>query len=695
MKAQKLCMLASAFSAAILSMGTAQAADVTTEDVKVTAGRVEQELMDVNMSVGVMTEDEIAQSSAKTIADMLDDIPGVEVQNDGSQGLKRISIRGMGTFRTVLMIDGQRITEHKSMSGTPILIDPSAVERIEVIKGPASVLYGSDAIGGAINIITKKHAERPLQGEAAVGLDTSGSGKTASGSIYGTASGWTYRLNASVENYGDLETPIGKAENTDFSSRSGSLFLAYDVNENIRIGGTLDTYDLDTNSGIQVNRDTYDDFYVKVPEWRRSKGALFYEQKNVSDYLARVRVDVFHQKTHKEMENRVYLSPMPPMKMHMDNAADNDLKQSGVSIQTDWTLGEHYIIAGYDFSYDDLDATSDYQNLVKTNKMPFFAGDQSLGHYDASQTQHALYVSAESPIGDTVKVNYGVRYNWVKGDADNLTYTYTVANGQTYGGPTTSSSHNSSSDGKAVFNLGTIWYPVDNLALRASWAQGYRFPIMQELYIDTAMGGSLTYANPQLKPETSDNFEIGARWNADHILLDAALFYSKTKDFISTVTVGEDISRYENISDSTSYGLEASVSLRDLPLNFEPYTDFTFMRRKNEQDGGISTYDSGISEITARYGVRWSGNHDGLGLHADAYAVSRSGSDEVNLTTGKLAQHIGGSTTYNLTAGVSFGPQKDYSLNVGLYNITDKLYTKSGSTYEAGRYFTVKLNARF
>ncbi len=113
MKAQKLCMLASAFSAAILSMGTAQAADVTTEDVKVTAGRVEQELMDVNMSVGVMTEDEIAQSSAKTIADMLDDIPGVEVQNDGSQGLKRISIRGMGTFRTVLMIDGQRITEHK------------------------------------------------------------------------------------------------------------------------------------------------------------------------------------------------------------------------------------------------------------------------------------------------------------------------------------------------------------------------------------------------------------------------------------------------------------------------------------------------------------------------------------------------------------------------------------------------------
>lgn len=156
MKAQKLCMLASALSAAILSMGTAQAADVTTEDVKVTASRVEKELMDVNMSVSVVTAEEIARSEARTIGELLKDIPGVRINNDGGQGIKRVGIRGENAFHTLVMIDGQKIAEHKSMSGSPMLIDPSMVERIEVIKGPASVLYGSDAIGGAINIITKK-----------------------------------------------------------------------------------------------------------------------------------------------------------------------------------------------------------------------------------------------------------------------------------------------------------------------------------------------------------------------------------------------------------------------------------------------------------------------------------------------------------------------------------------------------------
>ena len=93
--------IALAVSAALASIGAQAQESVRTEEVRVTASRVEQELMDVPMSVSVVTAQEIEQGSGKTVADFLDDIPGVEVQNDGSQGLKRLQIRGESPFRTV------------------------------------------------------------------------------------------------------------------------------------------------------------------------------------------------------------------------------------------------------------------------------------------------------------------------------------------------------------------------------------------------------------------------------------------------------------------------------------------------------------------------------------------------------------------------------------------------------------------
>ena len=185
-----------------------------------TASRVEQELMDVNMSVSVITQEEIRRSSARNVGELLEDIPGVRINNDGGQGMKRIKIRGEDAFRTLVMIDGQKVSEHKSMSGSPMLIDPSMIERIEVIKGPASVLYGSDAIGGAINIITKKGGTKPIEGEVSAGMNTSASGKNASGAIYGGIDGWKYRLSASIEDNDNLKTPKGEMENTYFTARS-------------------------------------------------------------------------------------------------------------------------------------------------------------------------------------------------------------------------------------------------------------------------------------------------------------------------------------------------------------------------------------------------------------------------------------------------------------------------------------------
>ena len=668
-----------------LSAGVVSAEDVVqTETVHVTASRVEQELLDVPMSVSVMTSEDIERESGKTVADYLDSIPGVEVQNDGSQGLKRIQIRGESTFRTLVMIDGQKVSEHKSMSGTPILVDPSQIERIEVIKGPASVLYGSDAIGGAVNIITKKGGRKPFEGYVTGGLDTSASGKTLAGGVAGHVNGWSYRINGSVEDFGELDTPVGKVENTEFTSRSGSLFLTYDINENIQVGGTFDTYDLESKSANQIGilEGSMRDFYVDIPEWKRSKGALFVDMKNLTDNLVRLRLDTFYQKTTKEMENLVQPTAMP---LSMQNWADNDLRQTGFSVQSDWQLGEHYLVAGYEYSHDDLDAQSRFTmagGMMDTRES-----------YDAKQETHSVYASAESPVTDEFTLNYGVRYTWVSGEATMKGQEHGMGGGAPYG------EKNDASDGHAVFNLGAVWRVLDDVALRASWAQGYRYPTMQELYITTQMGGGIAYANPDLKPETSDNFEVGVRWESERVSLDAALFYNMADDYITDVTVGtsgmySQITRFMNVGEATTYGLETTLSYA-LPYDLEPYVNLTLMRRKFEQNG-ISTYDSGTPEITSRLGVKWTPEWNGLHIRTDAYADVMSASDSSNLDpTDEEITHIGGATTFNLTGGVSFGKDDAYALDAGFYNIFDKKYTKSGSLYEPGRYFAVKFNAKF
>lgn len=665
---------------------------VELDEVKVTAGRVEQELMDVNMSVSVITQEEIRRSSARNVGELLEDIPGVRINNDGGQGMKRIKIRGEDAFRTLVMIDGQKVSEHKSMSGSPMLIDPSMIERIEVIKGPASVLYGSDAIGGAINIITKKGGTKPIEGEVSAGMNTSASGKNASGSIYGGIDGWKYRLSASMEDNDNLKTPKGDMENTYFTARSVSGFLSYDFTPDATVGASLDYYDLEFGSS-DVNMPG---FAVDVPKWSRFKTAVFGEFRNISDAFVRLRTDVFYQKSKKDMVNSVPgIEERPGMGSTpyvVQPMAYNTTNQYGFSLQTDWQLGErNYLIAGYELSYDDLSA----QSITTNSLLPIMGVDAVVGNYlyDGYQMTNAVYASMETQLPSDITLTYGARYTWVHTDMD---MTRIKGSNQITDGST--------SDGKLIFNAGLMWRASDNLSLRASYAQGYRAPILQELYVDTAMGqnSSYTYANPELKPETSDNFEIDVRWNSTYVSADIAAFYSEADDYIATLWNENALPKkgyqYSNVAEAKTFGIELTSSVRIAETGFEPYLTATWMRRQYQNGNGFSTYDTATPEFMLRYGVRWSGMHVGVGLRTDVFARSQTATeydDGIQNVTDSSSYRLGGYTTLNLTAGVDFGPKRQYSFDLGLYNIFDKGYQEQTSIYEPGRYFVAKLGARF
>lgn len=690
---------AAAVMAALAASSAATAQEVVTSDtVKVTASRVEQELQDVNMSVSVITAADIARSNARTVGELLKDVPGVQINNDGGQGIKRVGLRGENAFRTLVMIDGQKMAEHKSMSGSPLMIDPSQIERIEVIKGPASVLYGSDALGGAINIITKKGGTDGFNADVSVGMDTSSSGRQAAVSLSGQKDGWHYRLGAAYEKGEDLNTPAGDMEGTDFQSKAANLFLAYDINENNQVGFTLDHFDNEFNS-ISI---TTPGFYVHVPTWKRTKAGIFSESKNLNDYLVRLRLDAFYQKSEKDMTN--FVPQQGAMPMSLMPIANNEMDQYGFSAQADWQLGEnHYLITGYEFEYDKLDATSTtIYNMLMGRPYTY----DKVTPYNGNAQTHALFAAMEATYGDFI-LNYGARYTYVKSemDANQTVKTYrTYAAGMTMG-PVTTPSHNAGEssidssnaadnrhDDKVVFNAGVVYKGIENTTLRALWAQGFRTPILQELYVPTSMGSTgTTFNNPNLKPETSDNFEIGARYLGHGLMLDASVFLNLIDDYIATLPEGSN-SRYANVAKAKSFGLELAGSLR--LGDFEPYVTLTAMRRQYDNGQGYKTYNTATPNLWARYGVRWNRDVDGLNVHTDFYAHSQTAS-KYSEASGKNDYRLGGATTLNLTGGVAFGPQKQYQMDLGFYNIGDKKYQDATSIYEPGRYFAVKLNAHY
>lgn len=656
-------LLASAVLASFANVATSE--ELKTQSVKVTASRAERELMDVNMSVSVITQEEIKRSGARTVGELLQNVPGVRINNDGGQGIKRAMIRGNDAFQTLVLIDGQKISEQKSMSGSPFLIAPAMIERIEVIKGPASVLYGSEALGGVINIITKKGGDKAISGDVSIGYNSASKGRSGAASIYGAQHGWHYRVGVAADKNSALDTPAGEMPNSYFQSQAANLFLAYDLSDKTQLGATLDYYKLKFGSG----QFGYEGFAVDVPKWERYKLALFGEMKNITGNFVRARADVFYQSNDKEMINTVPggngMTVLP--------LADNSMDQYGLSLQTDWQLGaSHYLVAGYDYNRDNLNADSITQMRMRARLT-----EMGNRNYDGYQSKHGLYASMESQLPSDFALNYGVRYTRVYSDMDNLNR----RNG--------SKTHEKTSDGKAVFNAGLTWQGIEDLTLRAAFSQGYLFPLLQFLYVDTAMGqpSGSTLANPNLKPETSNNFEVGARFLHDGVSVDSTVFYTDSKDFITTRQISRTQSQYHNVAKAKTLGLELATSWDIQQSGVEPYLTLTVLDRRYIVDGRTSRR-TGQPSTYGQYGVRWNYPAAGAIWRLDAYGYSQN---RIKSTYYSL----GGATTWNVLAGVTLGKAEQFDVDLALYNLTDKEYRYDASIYEAGRSVALKFNARF
>ena len=687
----KLTKISAAVLTVCLGSTVALAAqDVYTKGVEVTATRVTRDLMDVPMSVGVVGEQEIAKKGTALVGRLVEDVPGVQLTTNGMPGQQYVKIRGEDVDRTVILIDGQRLFEQKSMIGTPILVDPSSIERIEVIKGPASVLYGSDAIGGVINIITKKGGDKPLQGSIGLSYDGSGDGFTQNASIYGSYNGWKYRLSGSNSDYKDFNAPDGVTMrgDSDFDTHSLSGFLSYDFTEDLTMGVTADWYKGNYNTPFPVGEeDTYNDFFVKIKPWERKKLGFFADAKNLNDYWARLRFDVYVQDTSKKMQNYIYPNTgNGPVSVQVNNFTDNTNKNVGISLQTEWQLGENnYLIAGTGFQTDDLDGATNTFTTMTMPGMPKPINTATYTDIEASQDTFYAFLSNETILPADLTATYGVRFTSVKTSLDK----YDIIGDTGY--PTGSDTSNNTS-----FNFGLVWRGIEDLAVRANWGQGFRVANAEDKYYLTTMGGGTIEPNPDLDPETSNNFELGARYTGDKLDLDVAAFLSLADDYINTKTIEDMKYRYENVGKATTYGVELTASY-ELPYNITPYASMTWMRRQFDYGGILGeTYDTGTPDFTYRAGVRFEHDFGLWTFTADTYARGATDRDEESESEGVITKtHHSGYTTANIELGALFGDERQYSVTAAVLNIFDKEYYVNDSLPEAGVHAVVTANARF
>ncbi len=631
----------------------------TTGHVEVTATRSTKDLMEVPMSVSVITSEEIEKSTALTVANLLSKLPGVSMRQANNVNADTVTIRGESVLRTLYLIDGQKFADIMSLDGTDIVIDLSTIERIEVIKGPASLLYGSDAMGGVVNFITKKGAGKPIQGSIRSSYSSATNGITTSLNVYGSVKDFDYRANISANKYNDYESFHEKLDNTNGEDYAGDLYLRYNLTDNLSVGGGY--LKVKTNYKYQNHLLTSSSVTSHTNiESSTTKYNTFIEAKQITDFFSRFYLNGYYQEFVKTVD--------PQYTDGSGSSGTNytsPTKSTGLTLQTDFIVTDDiFIIAGYDFVHESV-------------KIDRYASSGVLsGERYAEDNNHAAFILVEHTLPADFTLSYGARYTLVNSKLNKMT-AYSTSTGAL----STSRTPTEDTQSAPVFNIGLVWMGIDDLALRASWGQGFRVANLYEKYAEaySSMSGGTLMGDPDLNPETSNNFEIGARYYNGDLSVDLALFYTIANDYITSnssdaATDPDSYYYYKNYNEMKKWGVELEVSY-ELPFGITPYFTGAFVRR--QLDDGV--YNSGIPAFTGLGGARYKKNfvEEKFTLNADFYAQGQTQVDKN--TTQFQYTYLPSFATLNLSIGGDFGEKRDIFAQLELLNILDKRYNLGNS----------------
>ncbi|HGM5490142.1 TPA: ligand-gated channel protein [Serratia fonticola] len=652
----------SALILASLASGSALAQPADT--MVVTASGFQQRIQDSPATISVIPRQQLETRAYRDVTDALKDVPGVVVTGGGSSS--DISIRGMSSKYTLILIDGKRVDTRGTRPNSDNagieqgwLPPLQAIERIEVVRGPMSSLYGSDAMGGVINIITRKTSTTKawtgsLQGDATIQEDRD------SGDIFQTNA---YAAGALIDGL------LGLRVNGLFSHRGEDHFTNGFNEQRMRSGTAVfsltpdekNDFDFEIGRSLQDRNSTPG---KSVASESCRKGVC--KPNSSSDNLyTRNNYSITHNGTYDFGSSTSYIQ------REETNNPGRDMKMYNTifNTQTQFELGSHMLNLGGQYRYEKL---SDGGNQLE-------AAD---GLDQLTRWSWALFAEDEWALTNDFSLTTGIRM-----DQD-----------QNYGSHWTPRMYG-------------VWHLTEMWTVKGGVSAGYRSPDLRQSSANWGQitGGGVSngiiVGNPNLKPEKSISEEVGILWdNQEGLNAGITLYNTDFKDKITEVrrcnssedpacTIGNTtydfVSDRVNVDKANMRGVEVTTGWQ-ITEDWKLSTNYTFT--ESEQKSG-EFQGKALNQMPKHMinGVLdWQATED-LGVWSRVNFRSET-SEYLSRTSMAVSTP---SYTF-VDAGVSYQALKNLQLSGGVYNILDKTvdYEHYNTTLD-GRRYTVGMTYNF
>lgn len=517
------------------------------DDVVVSTTRNEIPVSDAAQSVTVLTEDDIMTSPFERVEDIIRTVPGVfNTRHFGTQtrGVSNpITVRGVGGNRVLLLVDGVPQNDNFNNSIAWVAwghIPKEAIERIEIVRGPTSAMYGSEGIGGVIHIITKKpDPER----------------KTSIRTEAGTADTWAgHGFHSQTFDKSDLLIAGGYEESDGFYMMEDPE--DYHIKRHRDAGKVLGKfgYNLDDRSRLELSALYYDHETGKGRQF-------FYDELQLNQYwLTYTRqtgggIGIRGLAYYSEADKSAFQDSAKDNYTSLLRREEAPSSTWGADGQMSLPLGNITLLTlGAAFK----ESSWDYDDHFVNN--PRKEGAKGTQRYMSP------FVNADFKLLDErLLVNLGARYDWVE-TSDGANWDDDPDAGDPY-----SNTYDSKEDSCFSPKIGITCHPDDRTTLRTSVGKGFRAPSLFELYkVHVRSGGrSYRHANPELDPEEIWSWDIGAeRVLLDNLRGSLTYYQSFAKDYIGTRVINTyekngktyEESTLDNISEVEMHGIEAELN---------------------------------------------------------------------------------------------------------------------------------------